>query len=167
MCRERIYEEPCGCRVGVVTGIRVHRCAACERIEQMPHVPPIAPHDVLLFQRTPYGPRVILRHNLEEEIEFDPLHARHSHTGFEWGYGGSGPAELARYLTYGVARYIGLSPDRWDLLDYQEVKWRFVARIPHHGGEFRASEIYEALGLGAILMSQSGKEARHGQGHPG
>jgi hypothetical protein len=145
---ERIYEEPCGCRVDAVTGIWVHRCPACERIERMPHVPPIAPHDVLLFQRTPEGPRVILRHNMgETEVRFDPSRARHSHTGFEWGYGGSGPAELARYLTYGVARHLGISPERWDTLDYQEVKWSFVARIPWHGGGYHASEIYQALGL--------------------
>jgi hypothetical protein len=149
--RDRIYEEPCGCRVDI-TGIVVHRCPACERIEQMPHVPPIAPHDLLLFQRTPEGPRVILRHNLgEEEIKFDPRCARHSPTGFEWGYGGSGPAELARHLTYGVARHLGISPDRWDQFDYQIVKWEFVARIPWQGGGYHASEIYEALGLSRYL----------------
>jgi hypothetical protein len=154
--RERIYEEPCGCRVDI-TGIVVHRCLACEREEMsrngMPYVPPIAPHDGLFFERTPSGPRVILRHNLGEvEIKFDPRYARHSPTGFEWGYGGSGPAELARYLTYGVARYLGISPDRWDLFDYQVVKWEFVARIPHHGGGYHASEIYEALGLSHYLQ---------------
>ena len=119
----------------------------------MPNVPPIAPHDVILFERTHSGPRVVLRHNLgETEIRFDPRYARHSHDGFEWGYGGSGPAELARYLVYGVARYLGISPDRWDTLDYQEVKWRFVARIPWHGGGFHASEIYEALGMSHYLQ---------------
>jgi hypothetical protein len=155
MCRERIYEKPCGCRVDV-SGVIVRQCPACEREEMsrngMPYVPPIAPHDALIFQRTPEGPRVILRHNLGETvIRFDPRYARHSPTGFEWGYGGSGPAELARYLTYGVARYLGISPDRWDQFDYQVVKWEFVARIPHHGGGFHASEIYEALGLSHYL----------------
>jgi hypothetical protein len=124
-----------------------------EEMNGMPNVPPIGPHDLLRFERTPSGPRVILVHNLgETEVRLDPRYTRHSPTGFEWGYGGSGPAELARYLVYGVARYLGISPERWDTLDYQEVKRRFVARIPWQGGGYHASEIYEALGLSHCLQ---------------
>jgi hypothetical protein len=119
-----------------------------------PHVPPIAPEDSLLFQRDENGnPRVFLLSRTDEEegrvveILFDPRYFRHSPDGFEWGYGGSGPAELARYLTYGVARHVKLPRDRWDDLDCQRVKWEVVARVPQHGDEIPAREIYKALGL--------------------
>jgi hypothetical protein len=118
------------------------------------HVPPIAPEDSLLFRRDENGnPRVFLlswtdgEESRVVEILFDPRYARHSPNGFEWGYGGSGPAELARYLTYGVARHIKLPRDRWNKLDYQQVKWEVVARIPWHGEVRSAREIYRALGL--------------------
>jgi hypothetical protein len=126
-----------------------------ERRSDIPlHVPPIAPEDSLLFRRDENGnPRVFLisRTDGEEgravEILFDPRHVRHSPDGFEWGYGGSGPAELARYLTYGVARHVGMPCDQWDELDYQLVKQRVVACIPRHEGVCSAREIYKALGL--------------------
>jgi hypothetical protein len=122
------------------------------------HVPSIAPEDFLLFQRDESGsPRVFLLSQTvsqtdgEEgrvvEILFDPRYVRHSPNGFEWGYGGSGPAELARYLTYGVARHIKLPRNQWDDLDYQQVKWEVVACIPRGGGMCSAREIYRALGL--------------------
>jgi len=154
--RKRIHVKACGCRVDAVTGALLQRCPACDMEEMarngMPCVPPIGPHDALHFERTPDGPRVVLVHNLGKmEIKFDPRFARHSPSGFEWGYGGSGPAELARYLAYGVARYLGVHPSRWDQFDYQAVKWEFVARIPWHGGWYHASEIYEALGLSHYL----------------
>ena len=126
-----------------------------------PHVPPIAPEDLLLFQRDESGsPRVFLLSQADGkggravEILFDRQDFRHSPDGFEWGYGGSGPAELARYLTYGVARHIKLPRDQWDSLDYQQVKWEVVARIPWGGGERSAREIYRALGLPEAAQSE-------------
>jgi hypothetical protein len=126
-------------------------------------VPPISPEDFLLFQRDEKGsPRVFLLSWTDKaegrvvEIRFDPHCARHSRDGFEWGYGGSGPAELARYLTYGVACHIELPRDRWDDLDYQRVKWEIVARIPRHGGMYPASEIYRALRLPETTQSEEG-----------
>jgi hypothetical protein len=135
-----------------------------ERRSDIPlDVPPIAPEDLLLFQRGESGnPRVFLlsRADGEEgrvvEILFDPRYARHSPNGFEWGYGGSGPAELARYLTYGVARHIKRPCDQWDDLDYQQVKWKVVACIPRHGGVCSAREIYIALGLPEAAQSEEG-----------
>ena len=49
----------------------------------------------------------------------------HSHTGFNWGYLGSGPAELARHLVVhatGLRRYL----ERPDL--YQRFKEQFVSQ---------------------------------------
>jgi len=50
---------------------------------------------------------------------------RHSHGGFEYGYGGSGPADLARSI---LIDFFGLhaSPDRLPVSD-QEFKWQFIA----------------------------------------
>ena len=54
-----------------------------------------------------------------------PLHLearKHSPTGFAWGYGGSGPAQLA------LALLIDATGDQnLDLEHYQDFKWQFVA----------------------------------------
>lgn len=52
----------------------------------------------------------------------------HSPSGFEWGYGGSGPADLALnilllFTDEATARQL-----------YQDFKWEFVARVPREGG---------------------------------
>jgi hypothetical protein len=44
----------------------------------------------------------------------------HSHTGFNWGYGGSGPADLARSILWDL---LGEEPD---LQLYQDFKFEFV-----------------------------------------
>jgi hypothetical protein len=49
---------------------------------------------------------------------------RHSPTGFAWGYGGSGPAQLALALAAFVAS------DEVALRAYHEVKWQLVAALP-------------------------------------
>lgn len=60
--------------------------------------------------------KIYNKNNLPEHI------VRHSPDGFAWGYGGSGPAELARCLLIDVVEEEvaeGL---------YQEFKWEFVAK---------------------------------------
>lgn len=52
------------------------------------------------------------------------LHSRHSPTGHAWGYGGSGPAQLALDLLWDVT---GEEPQR---SVYQEFKWKRIVRIP-------------------------------------
>jgi len=49
----------------------------------------------------------------------------HSLTGFEWGYGGSGPAQLALAL---LADH--LANDREALDTYQRFKWAVIAELP-------------------------------------
>jgi len=59
-----------------------------------------------------------------------PHAVRHSPTGIEWGYGGSGPADLARSILmhfYGPAVAEAL---------YQRFKWDVVARIPRGVREY-------------------------------
>lgn len=46
----------------------------------------------------------------------------HSPDGFEWGYGGSGPSDLARSILADVLGYVPVG--------YQEFKERFIATAP-------------------------------------
>lgn len=48
---------------------------------------------------------------------------RHSPTGFQWGYGGSGPADLAYSLLLDATGDREVA-EQW----YQEFKWDYVAR---------------------------------------
>lgn len=73
----------------------------------------------------PLAPRNDLRNDLVD----------HSQTGFEWGFGGSGPAHLALAI---LADALGDEPA---LALYQDFKWRFVARWPRAGWSFTAATI--------------------------
>ena len=53
---------------------------------------------------------------------------RHSPDGFEWGYGGSGPAQLALALLADAG-----GSDRLALAMYQSFKAEVVANLPHDG----------------------------------
>ena len=71
-------------------------------------------------------------------------HARHSPTGFDFGYAGSGPAELARCLLIDLYNVHDLADNDLPLggrdplpVSYQEFKRAFIARLdrgqtPHH-----------------------------------
>lgn len=65
----------------------------------------------------------------------------HSPDGFAWGYGGSGPSQLALALVANV-----LSDDGEALKLYQDFKWATVARFP--GDE--VWEMSEAMVMSAI-----------------
>jgi hypothetical protein len=54
----------------------------------------------------------------------------HSPTGFEWGYGGSGPAQLALAI---LADHFGPGGEQRALALYQEFKMRVIARLPYRG----------------------------------
>jgi hypothetical protein len=64
----------------------------------------------------------------------------HSPTGFEWGYGGSGPAQLALALAADV-----LGEDEAALGVYQRLKFRVVGRLPAEGWTLTADELAEAI----------------------
>lgn len=57
----------------------------------------------------------------------------HSPTGFSWGYGGSGPAQLALALTIEAAKSIQALEEKIYKC-YQDVKWKFIATLPN--GDF-------------------------------
>jgi Family of unknown function (DUF6166) len=60
----------------------------------------------------------------------------HSPTGFEWAYGGSGPAQLALAL---LADH--LRNDEEAVLLHQEFKAVVVARLPYRGWELTSKEL--------------------------
>lgn len=59
----------------------------------------------------------------------------HSPTGFEWGYGGSGPADLALNV---LALFVPL-PEAWRL--HQRYKFAVIARLPREGGTITAYSV--------------------------
>jgi hypothetical protein len=73
----------------------------------------------------------------------------HSPTGFAWGYGGSGPAQLALAL---LCDFLG--DDRAALELYQEFKFRVVANLPH-----------EAWCMTGDTLKSHIETIRAGQGH--
>ena len=62
---------------------------------------------------------------------------KHSPTGFEWGYDGSGPAQLALAMCVAVlGKEIGSQPRV-----YQEFKRRVVNKLDHDGWEYLAEDV--------------------------
>ena len=71
---------------------------------------------------------------LEDHQPHRPLRWRldlrnHSPTGLEWGYGGSGPSQLALAI---LADALG---DAFAVEHYQAYKWDVIARMPYDGWE--------------------------------
>ena len=64
----------------------------------------------------------------------------HSPTGFEWGYGGSGPAQLALGI---LADHFG--NDSQALAFYQEFKFRVIAGLPYQQWTLTSGQIQLAL----------------------
>ena len=64
-----------------------------------------------------------------------PHAARHSPTGIEWGYGGSGPADLA------LSVLLALTDDRTANALYHRFKHEVVAAVPEEGGVLRAADV--------------------------
>ena len=54
---------------------------------------------------------------------------RHSPTGLEWGYGGSGPADLALNALFFFSKDLEFAQEH-----YQDFKWLHIAGIPQAGG---------------------------------
>ena len=72
----------------------------------------------------------------------------HSPTGFEWGYGGSGPADTALSI---LANYFDESPERREISNthawyhHQAFKWHFIAPAPRKGFTLTEQQISEWL----------------------
>lgn len=68
----------------------------------------------------------------------------HSPTGFEWGYYGSGPADLARSILTDA-----VGPEIADRV-YQQFKAAVIARMPYEGGTITLDEIDRFLQGGQV-----------------
>jgi hypothetical protein len=87
----------------------------------------------------PAGARLVMV-NTDEGQRLLYHRVRHSPTGFSWGYGGSGPADLARSIL-------------WDYLEaepkpacYQDFKFHYVAGwLPSEGWELSGDAIRDWL----------------------
>ena len=64
----------------------------------------------------------------------------HSPDGFEWGYGGSGPADLAYAILTEVAGQTVASEY------YQDFKWLVVSSLPHEGFELSEAAVRKCIG---------------------
>jgi len=64
----------------------------------------------------------------------------HSPTGFEWGYCGSGPAQLALAI---LADHLGNDEQALNL--YQRFKWAVIAELPHKGWTLTSTDIDQAV----------------------
>ena len=69
----------------------------------------------------------------------------HSPTGFEWGYGGSGPAQLALAI---LADHFGDVPegDERALDLYEEFKWHVIGKLPRDEWTLTGDDIEEVVG---------------------
>ena len=76
----------------------------------------------------------------------------HSPTGFEWGYGGSGPAQLALAL---LADHFGGDHRAVEL--HHDFKWAVVAKLPKRGWTLTSRQIDQALS--ALKSSLTAKAA--------
>ena len=79
---------------------------------------------------------VVLWRTLEGEAHASVPHAaRHSPTGVEWGYGGSGPADLA------LSVLLALTDEQTANALYHRFKHEVVAAVPEEGGVLRAADV--------------------------
>ena len=84
-------------------------------------------------------------HAADVTVDGRPLNPRldlwnHSPSGFEWGYGGSGPAQLALAL---LADHLGNDDTAIGL--HQDFKSRVVASLPYRGWTLTGEQIRNAL----------------------
>jgi len=98
---------------------------------------PDAPRDIVIeMKRT--KPRMesgsSAHVSLQQAIQY------HSY-GFEWGYGGSGPADLA----LNILMLFVLPPEAWRL--HHDYKNSVIARVPEMGGTIRGEDVVKWLNM--------------------
>jgi hypothetical protein len=91
--------------------------------------------------RTELGVAVVVEENGQSR-GLDPRFdlRNHSPTGFEWGYSGSGPAQLALAL---AADVLGDDERAQDL--YQRFKFKVIGGLPHEGWVLTEDRIRSTL----------------------
>jgi hypothetical protein len=78
-------------------------------------------------------------------VDGRPLNPRldlwnHSPTGFEWGYGGSGPAQLALAI---LADHFGNDEQAFNF--HHRYKWAVIAELPKRSWTLTSQEIDQVL----------------------
>lgn len=81
-------------------------------------------------------------------------YVNHSQTGFEWGYLGSGPAQLAFAI---LLDHFGTPGPA--LLLYQDFKEQVIANFTAHRWELTSEEVDNAIDRIRVLRSRSKTEA--------
>ena len=87
-------------------------------------------------------------HDLELRLDV----RSHSPTGAEWGYGGSGPAQLALALACDV---LGDEEAAQDV--HQDLKFRVVGRLPHEGWELTEEQLRASISQLQAERQRSGR----------
>lgn len=83
--------------------------------------------------RHPSGFAIVAIYVDGEPVGTVPHLVRHSPTGFEWGYGGSGPADLARCILiehFGAQDAFLRNPNTELTVSYQGFKDEVIAKLP-------------------------------------
>lgn len=95
----------------------------------------------------PLTDRLVCRRGDDDTVQTNVPHliTHHSPTGFEFGYAGSGPADLALNVTEFVLRDIGYEGETMEFGEgtgfrmswyiHQQLKWDVIAPLPRWGGE--------------------------------
>ena len=78
-------------------------------------------------------------------VDGRPLNPRldlwnHSPTGFEWGYGGSGPAQLALAI---LADHLGNDEQAFNF--HHRFKWSVIAELPRRSWTLTSQQIDQVL----------------------
>ncbi len=87
----------------------------------------------------------------EPRVSIPQAIVKHSSTGYAWGYGGSGPADLALNI---LARFIGRERAEENGL-YQLFKWDFIAPLPYEGGVIRGDAVRAWLADHGITQKET------------
>lgn len=97
-------------------------------------------------ERDEFGARVLVANVRGVKGALPPRHdlRNHSPTGYEWGYGGSGPAQLALAI---LADHFGPEGEERALSLYQDFKARVVAGLPYRGWELTTREVERHVGI--------------------
>jgi hypothetical protein len=100
-----------------------------------------------------------------DERELSPERSQavvnHSPTGFSWGYGGSGPAQLA------LALLLEITTKDMALLWYQDVKWQMIAKLPQADFTLDSQEIVDFItNTVQAELVQGGRETPEGRSRP-
>ena len=80
-------------------------------------------------------------------------YVNHSPTGFEWGYGGSGPAQLAFAILLDFFESPGEA-----MLYYQDYKWRVISAIQADEWEITEDEILTVVQELRVYRSRAKSE---------